>query len=239
MTPALSLELSPAHNLLPAEIVAHRARRRRLRFWLVAFSLYALALAAACALTNFATRPVGPSTGDALNALSAQHAQTADALAKVETQFRALNARLESRRALTEQPDPSVLLALVARCLDDDTQLRHLQFRTTGVDPARARTLSADSPALTVPPGTEREPRHILLTLTGVSGGEAGVTRLTTRLRELNLFDTVDLKRTGRDTASAGRDAKGREMIAFEIALTLSDRPPTAPSTPAPAGGAR
>lgn len=223
-------------NLVPAEVRVSRLRRRQLRRLFFTSATYLTVLVATCAITKVATAPADDSPTVELARLKQQTAEGADSLMRLQLQLRSLNSRLEARRTLAQQPDFSRLLTILGSCIDGDAAVRQFQLQSTGVDPMRPtlgdlpRALAASQPPSTPIIGADREPRHFTLSLRGVATSEAGISRFTARLRELQLFDSVDLKRTGRDPSS-------ENAIAFEIALILSE--PSADSSRARGEGGR
>lgn len=212
-------------NLIPAGLVATRQRRRHLRGLMVISVAYLSALFGTCLVVKVASAPAADSPVVELARLTQQEREASMALSRLNIQLQGLSARLDSRKSLADQPDFSELLSLIGNCIDGQASVRELRLQSTGIDPLRPpvndtpRAVAGSGPPARVVIGAEREPRHFTILLRGVATSETGISRFSARLRELNLFDSVDLKRTGRDLSSS------RDAIAFELALILSEPP--------------
>lgn len=211
----------PTPNLAPLPHRIARTLRKRRLFWITAGGTYTALLLAAAGTYWALYVPNHRDAGAELAALRSRNQETRVATERVAVQIASVRSSLDYRRSMAQQPDFSVLLQLISDAVDRDTVLRQLSLKGSGVDILRA------SPPQ---PGTEREPKHFLLTLRGSSRGESGVSRLSARLREAGVFDHVELRRTGRDAGSDG------ESVAFEIDCLLSDTP-SATSSGAPVAG--
>lgn len=209
-------------NLAPRPHLIARTLRQRRLFWIATGGIYTALLLAAAGTYWALYAPTHRDAGAELAALKSRNQDTRLAANRMAAQIATVRANLDYRRSMAHQPDFSVLLQLISDAVDRDTVIRQLSLKGSGVDILRA------SPPQ---PGTEREPRHFLLTLRGSSRGESGVSRLSTRLREAGVFDHVELRRTGRDAGGDG------ESVAFEIDCLLSDVPPAAGSASPVAGG--
>jgi hypothetical protein len=198
-------------NLLPAAVLQERRRGARIRLWVGTSATYLALLLGVSSAVRLSTDPTAASASTELASVGDDTALTIKARQSAETQVRLTRARLVSRQVLWQQPDLSLLLRLVAAGFDDELVLRNLQLVSSSQDPM-AQGQSPQGPE-------DREPRHFTMILRGAATSESAVTRLSTYLREPGLFNTVELKRTGRDTVNGG------ESIAFEIYCVLSDTP--------------
>lgn len=222
-------------NLLPHGLMVSRRRSGHLRRILAGAMVLFVSLGCICLAVLFYTAPRGGDPTRQLEALEAESAQLSASLVSVHAQNKTLALRLESRRSLAEQPDPSLLLSLLATCADKDISLRQLRLLSTGIDPLRQSgmdmpTRRVPTQALTQVIGQEREPRHITLSLRGVSSSDSRVSRLTSRLQALNLFNGIELKRTGREPGSNSSEV----AISFEIECYLCETAEQAPAGTSP-----
>lgn len=196
------------HNLLPSSIRAARVQRIRKTFWTRATIIYLLLLTSTCAIIRLATNPTLASATTELAALQEHRKSTASQIATTNQQLTRLRLEYELRHSIATQPNHGLLLTLLTYCVAPDTTLRQLSLRPTSPPPSIS--------------SSEREPRHFLLTIRGVSADEAGVSRLTASLRSLNVFDAVDLKRTSREVSSPAT-LSNPPAISFEITCLLID----------------
>ena len=195
-------------NLLPRDLVRERARRRRRALWARAGGAYVAVLATVCAAAWTHTRP-GPDSARAhAITLAERNAVTRAAIDHVRRQLASVSDILDPRQGLAEQPDFSVVLKLVSASVEPDTIIRQVSLRGGGTDTLRS---------VAAPAGSEREPKHFVLTIAGTSRGEIGVSQMSARLKESGAFDHVEIRRTGRENTPAA------EGVTFEVECVMSD----------------
>jgi hypothetical protein len=199
---------TPNWNLLPGELVVRRLNRIRRKRWVTLIAVYSAGLLLTCGVLWAIAHPGTASARSDAAMLAARNRETLGSVERTEKQLAVVREQLEHRKTLTEQPDFSIVLRLVSRSVEPETVLRQLSLSGSGTD-----TLRASPPAA----GTEREPRHFLLTLTGTSRGEGSVSRLSDKLRASGAFDHVELKRTSRDPSGVS------DAVAFEILCVISE----------------
>lgn len=199
-------------NLLPAAMIVRRRRRQRTRLWTVITSAYGVALLLTCAVLKVVTAPGQASATTELESLDKRERASQIQLRAFEQQLRVVSAKLDTRRTMAVQPDWSQLLALLGTCTERDMTIRQLLLKGSGVDPERLSTGAGSANA-----NTEREPRHFTLMLEGITRNEEGSLRLVTKLRDLGLFNSVEIKRKGQDQTGA------TTANSFEIACVFSD----------------
>lgn len=213
-----------AGNLVPRVYLRQLRLHCRRRAWVAVVCAYAV-LALVYAGTYWLLRAAGPAGTDAeLSAQRARNEETRSELQRLANQLALLRDDVEQRQNLVSQPDFSILLRFLSDAVDRDTMFRHFSLRGTGIDPLRPGAVPGGPRSA----GFEREPRHFVLSLSGTSRSETGLTRLSGRLRDSGLFDRVELRRTGRDLV--GPD----EAMSFEIECILLSTTPTAEATPQP-----
>lgn len=203
-------------NLLPRGLAEARACRIRRHRWMMALAAYTGALSVVCGSMWMITQPGLASASTELAELTQRNRESSQSIDAFERQFKTINDALEHRQNLSEQPDFSVLLKLIARSVDSSTVLRQLSLRGSGSDKLRA------TPA---PSGSDREPRYFVLLIQGTSAGENGVTHFSSKLAAAGLFDRVELRRTGRDLAGPGGG------VAFELECFISEPAGRGPSS--------
>lgn len=211
-------------NLLPPAVAYHRARRARLRVLTLVGAGYVGLLVAASAVGLLVTAPSDDSPASELARLERGSAELSEAASRVTAKLRVARARLEARRTLAEQPDFSLLLGLLGSCMDGEAVVRQMQLRSVGVDASRPDAVEARPGAgashATPPVGAEREPKYFTLLLRGSAVAESAMTRFTKRVEALSLFDAVEIKRTGRETAA------GSTAISFELECRFTTTAP-------------
>jgi Tfp pilus assembly protein PilN len=193
-------------NLIPAPLLRQRTERRRARLGLHATALY-LGLLLVAVFVLLAGRV--PSTAHAAATDSALTAEQVTLLSQqVERAYADLaeaRRRLKGSRVLSERPDWSALLHLVAAAAGQDVVLRGFSLQTTGpVIDAQAT-----------------------LRLSGVAKDPWTVSSFVLRLEESRLFDRVTIE-------SSGREPYG-QTIATAFALRCEMfAAPLDPATPRP-----
>jgi len=194
-------------NLLPGHRVERARRRKRTRAWAVGGALYSAAIAGACAA--YAAGGSGPSpVADELAAIEGRIAQRE----KESKSLRALRAtasdRWEAIRSVSDQPDWSGFMEILAGALGREVALERLTLTP------RAVTRAARSPGA--------ETVGYAVALSGVAASQRAASEYVTRLEQLGLFDTVVLTETRSKAVS-----ETQTVFTFSVACTLND---TAPS---------
>lgn len=205
-------------NLIPREIRRKRLTGLRLRFWIRAGGSYVAMVVLASAAVLIVVGGRSTSALSELKDLNQQSTEFRTQLTKIEPQLKTLKQKLDSRKALADQPDPGQLLSLIAHCVDSEVVLRQLTVSGSGIDGSPDSSAMGFNPVkpVAIMPGFEREPRHFDITIRGVSKSEKGVSRLSERLKSLELFDEVELKKTGSDVS-------GATAVSFEVSCFLRD----------------
>ncbi|HWA49611.1 MAG TPA: PilN domain-containing protein [Dongiaceae bacterium] len=162
-------------NLIPAHRRVAQQRGRRLKVWIGVTIGWAGLLLAICAGVRYG----GASDADAaaaneLRGVQSRIEQLDQMLATVKKQLAEAQSRQQTVIAITDQPDWSILLSLLAR-VREDVVLREVTLRP---DPAT---------------------RNITLALRGFSRTQAEASQFVLRLQQIGLFDEVKLLRTGRE----------------------------------------
>lgn len=221
--------MSVTLNLIPTTRLTARRRRTVLRRWLFGGGALAAVL---IAMTVVAQLRWGGEPADLASTLDDAARRTSDTrsqLARMREELSAIERRLDANRAVTHQPNYAVLMALMARSLDDQLVLRSCAFEPMPVDsdgpaPVR-RTSDADDHA--------QRPAGFPITASGLAVNQRAVSAYLLRLEQMGLFHRVRLINTRREPTPFGSDP----AIAFEIEcyLATGDRPDA--SAPADEGG--
>jgi Tfp pilus assembly protein PilN len=206
--------MSTALNLIPVTRLEARRRQTATHRWLVGGAAFVALL---IALSVFVQLRWGGEPADLAQDLSqatAQTEQTRRQLRQLQAELAAVERRLAANRAVTNQPDYAVLLALFARQLDDQVILRSCAFEPIPIDPpevSRSRDAADDADAADLPPGFSVQ-------ASGLAANQRAVSAYVLRLERTGLFHRVRLVNTRREPTNFG---SGR-AIAFEIECFLA-----------------
>ena len=181
-------------NLIPAHRIERRRTRVRLRRWCVGCTVYCAAVWAACFVYTAVNDRTGEDLSGEIAATRARIAEASGGIASVGSQLTEARRKLDASRAVTMQPDWSVLLALVANSREKQVVLSHCQVQ--GDDAGS--------------PGRTYEVR-----IQGLGETQPAVSRFVLRLEQLALFDRVQVIKIHRVPV---RDF---EAVAFELACAL------------------
>src|SRR4051812_37846292 len=143
-------------NLIPAPRLAAQKRRVHLRRCAAACCAWAVASALAAGAAHAMWRQAeDPQSDERLSVVSDDIERTERAIAGAKLKLAAAQSTLRANEAIANQPDWSILLALLARGVGDDVVLRSCHVRPAGAGGGRAETrrpvAAAPAPAA---PGT-------------------------------------------------------------------------------------
>lgn len=196
-------------NLIPKRRLEAKSRRARMRAWIIACTAYAVVILGAYALTQSASG--GPDS-----ALAAHLAKAAAETKKWDRQVRMLRGKvgkarltLEANRAVGEQPDWAVVLALLAKNLDDDLVLKRCKLHPEPVEKPKSkskkRTKGEPAP----------KPKRFILDISGFGRSQKAISQFVLRLEGSKLFEKVTAVKTNREPFMAGK------AMAFQIRCLL------------------
>jgi Tfp pilus assembly PilM family ATPase len=203
-------DTTPDISLIPAHRVVSRRRHRRAAAWAVSAAATIVVVSMA-GLVSWSQR-----SGDVAEA-EKERATVSAGLERDEASLRSIEAQLEQARrrdqvirAIHDQPDWSLLLALLDRCLGTDVVLRSCQLAPSGSAPVQPGGLAVGSGA--APATDDRAP---LLHLVGLAQSPPAVSQFLLRLEELGVFDRVMLSGSSREPFLTG------EAVSFRITCAL------------------
>jgi Tfp pilus assembly protein PilN len=203
-------------NLIPTQRLAAKRRRSRINRWLVGTTAYAALALAACIGANVAW-------GTDYHSTAGDLAQTSERISHLTTKAADLRRRLadaeslrQTAQAVSDQPDWSILLAILSETLGHDVTLRELRLQPDrrAAAPAAAPT---STPQARPPAPLNATSLRFVLELRGVARSQPAVAQFVLRLQQIGLFDEVKLIRTGREplfNASA---------VTFDITATIHE----------------
>jgi len=128
-------------------------------------------------------------------------------IAALKIEITKAETKVEAHRALGNQPDWSILLAMLADSLEDDVVLNKCHFATAPKAPSVAAGGGDD------PPGRQL----FTLEVSGLGRSQTAVSQFVLRLEKAKLFDRVKLIKTGRQKFLTGR------AIGFQLECSLGD----------------
>ncbi|MCX5662015.1 MAG: PilN domain-containing protein [Planctomycetota bacterium] len=220
-------------NLIPASRRDARRQRRRVRLWSGACSVYALALAGLCVALHFQGPQPQRAQAAAMTAANGRITELDAAIAREGKRLAQVQSSLEAGKAVSDRPNWSTLLALVATTLDPGTVLNRCRLDPMAAAPTpvggaaaaasvKPKTVVAPPANAANPAGTTEPvvtpPRQFQLNLGGLARSQGAVTAFVLRLQATGLFEQVDLVKTTREPFLTG------EAIAFQIRCTLKER---------------
>ena len=194
-------------SFIPARRLAERRRRRRVRRWAIAVGAHAVVLVATYAVCRNALAGEPGPPQESVDALASRIQRKNGVIAALRGTVTAEEGRLQAARAVGEQPDWSILLALLSESLDDQVVLRQCQLKPE--QPAPGKT-GEPSPAAERGAGGA-----FVLHVAGYGQTQAAVARYILQLEQSGLFDKVHLLKTTREPFLAGT------AVAFQIDCSI------------------
>ena len=179
-------------NLIPVARREAKQQQTRVRLWLTGCAVYAALWIAA-----FVAAQVVVGSGDrVLRAkyveASAQVQEVEEAVAALRGQIGRDEVRLASGQAVGEQPDWSLLLAMLSSALGDETVLRSIRLKAPPeAAPGGPDADGGSDAAKTLPP--------ITLDLTGLGRTQQVVSEFVLLLEQMPLFKQIRLVDTRRE----------------------------------------
>lgn len=208
-------------NLVPVPRQIDRMRRSRIKTWLIAGSAYSVLLVVLFAVFQVMTGTAFQSVDKELHEVNAELASTGKNIQAIQPQLVNSKSTLQASRAVGNQPDWSVLVALLASRLNERVVLSHM-----GLSPA---VVIADQPSVprvvrrgsTVKPAQDegaKAPQQFNLDVRGMAKSQAALSTFVLKLEQANLFAKVILQDAQRVGFVEG------EAIQFQIQCTLMGR---------------
>lgn len=204
-------------NLIPADRRASRRRKVHLRVWIVACLSCALLLAVGYGICNAAWNTDDSRFRDDLAEAADKIAVSRQRANGIRRDLVKVRGNLRANRAVGDQPDWSVLLAVLAINRSDDIVLS--EYRLDSVkDADESGRAHADETSGTSSGTLSLESGRFVLKVTGFGRTQPAVSRFLLRLESVGLFDKVTLKKGTRQAFMQG------EAVAFELECLLGNR---------------
>ena len=216
-------------NLIPGPRRDAKRRRKHRNTCAAACGAYGLLLAAAVGAAHF----VGPGSGESLDerlAAADNDIRRFDRqVNESRAELNAARATVEANRTVAEQPDWSVLLALLGSEKGDDIVLRSVSVGPAPVPPPPPPERGKPAPPPVVP--------DTILEVTGVGQTQLAVSQHVVRLEQTGLFSKVALLDTAREAFVNGNAIAFRLQCVFgepkQPQFTQQWSQPTSPAQPA------
>ena len=202
-----------AVNLIPAHRRDAQHRRRRVRIWIGLCAVYGLLLTVGYGACYAKWGGGGDDLDQQLIHTQTQIDSADMTIQRLGTQLTEVRMEMEAVQAVAEQPDWSVLLALLAKVRGEDVVLKRCE-----VQPTRR----AEPTASAADNQTPQEPtadRSFLIRLVGYARSQAAVSKFVLRLEDARLFDHVTVMRTTREPFLED------QAVAFHLQCMLGTKP--------------
>jgi hypothetical protein len=202
-------------NLIPAPRRDAKRRRAHRNVCAAACGAYALLLGCAVGLTHLLWAGGGESVQARVAAVDKDIARLERDSAAARAELSVARATIEANRTVAEQPDWSVLLALLAQTTGDDVVLRSISV----APPLQAA--AAPSPASSAGAGAAKPAApEVVLEVAGIGRTPLSVSRHVLKLEETGLFAKVVLLDHNREPYL------NDNAIAFRVRCTFGDPAP-------------
>lgn len=214
-----------AVNLVPSPRRYAATARRRARRWCWCVAGYAALLLSGYAVSSAIISAEGDDKSAMLEKTTRQIDDLNTASAALKPQLAEAHTRLAVARTVGDQPDWSLLLAILSSTVDDEIVLTSTKLDDVAPENQPAQKQPSRVPAK---PDTNAAPAQaamLRVTLQGMGRSPAAVTQFVLRLERLGMFERVDLARSTRQNLGT-IDAN---VFRIECLLQRSGKPTTAP----------
>jgi Tfp pilus assembly protein PilN len=218
-------------NLLPRSRRHAAAARKRVRRWSWVAAGYAMVLLAGYAACAAALSVDGDDHALMLEKTMRQIDELNNANAALTAQMGEAHVKLSVARTIGDQPDWSLLLAIISSAVDDQIVLTSTKLdAATGVDaqPTSRPSTNDKTAALALPV-------RMSFSLNGMARSQAAVSQFVLRLERLGLFERVDLARSNRQSVGTTEanvfridcllQRAGKPAVAAPAASAVGGRP--------------
>ena len=223
-------------NLIPTRRILARQRQRHMRRAAVICSSWAVVIAGVCAAGQGVLPGGSAATGGNIDGQLEKVAREVEvnrqAVSTVRDELSGVQATLRATRAIANQPDWSILLALLGHATGDDVMLRSFELQPNA-PVAPAVKAAPTPPGARAPQPSAPAPRSaaFVLNLGGLGQSQPAVTQFVLRLERVGLFSRVTLLDTSREPFRDGEATSFR----LECVIDGSTAAPGAANSPAAA----
>ena len=207
-------------NLIPGPRRDAKRRRRQRNTCAAVCGAYAALLAGAVGVAHLTLSGTGRALDEQLADADADVRKLDASAGQARRELASARATVEANRTVAEQPDWSVLLALLAKTTSDDVILRGV---TIGPPVMSASQAAATGPAL------KKGQPDAVLEVMGVGRTQLAVSRHVLRMEDTGLFSKVMLVDTGRESFM------NETAIGFRLQCTFGEARQVQQTQPRPA----
>ena len=195
-------------NLIPAHRLKKRDRIRREGRWVAALVVYGVLLSGAYAACFAFGQDKGGAIFPEMRETTERFRAAGEQIHELRTSVAEASQQLAAARILAQNPDWSLLLAMVARSLTDEVVLE------------RCSLAPVDAGADKSPPaeGGEVIYQRYLLDLSGFGKSQTSVSQFVLRLENSRLFESVRLIKTQK------REFMDGQAVSFRLECALSGK---------------
>lgn len=197
-------------NLIPAERLAGRRRKRRLCLWTALCAAYGVLLLGSALLLHLARATEDRSVTEELSAIRRRVNRDNQTMLELRRELAEATAALETARAIREQPDWSKLFLGLAEQLGEEVVISRCQLTTVTPD-GRLVADGWNQAAPGKPVGEFLTECQHRLALSGFGKTQDSVSRFVLRLEGVGAFELVRLANSCRQTFLDG------EAVAFSV----------------------
>jgi Tfp pilus assembly protein PilN len=196
-----------AINLLPLPRLQAMSRRCRVRRWLAASACYAALLVVGYAMCMASSGSDVDATGAALDKVNRQIDDLNHSLAALRPQLAEMQAKLSVAKMVGDQPNWSLLLAIISSTLDEEIVLSSARLDSAGAG-TQAQQRQGAAAAPTSRPSGDGDCK-LAVTLQGFAKTQGAMSQFVLRLERLGLFERVEMMNSSRQQFGANGEATG------------------------------
>ena len=201
-------------NLIPADRLAKKLRRERLRVWTIICGTYVISLAMLVGSARFFWGNAAVPVTEELNSTTERIERYNSTILDLQQRLTKATAELEAGKVISCQPDWSKLLILISDELGDEIVLRNFQLATLNKD-HRDVTNNIQQLLSSSSPGVFLAERRYRLELNGFGRTQTAVSQFVLRLERMQIFDSVRLVNSYRQAFL------NEEAVAFGIECNI------------------
>ena len=195
-------------NLIPASRLNARRRRRRVRLWAAGGAAYAASLLGVFLTYGHLGGGDRRAQADELDKTRARIQESRQAARAIQRDLAGAESVLQAARAVSDRPDWSIVLALLAKRLGEEVMLRQVLLKPGRIGPP--------SPAAAATPAGSHSP--YLLKLAGYGRSQEAVSRFVLDIERTGAFDQVTLIKTSREPFLA------IDAVGFQVECALGGK---------------
>lgn len=193
-------------NLLPPARFAARRMRRRARGWAASLALYVVCLVVVAPIAAPTVSEAARETESKIVATEREIERAEAEMAELKPKLIAAQQALDAARSVSEHPDWSVVLMMMAALREDEVVLESCDLaETRPAAPAKPAASKGATPAQPV------QADGAVVTASGYARSPVGVTGYALRLEKAGVFRDVQIAETG------PREYRGAAMTWFRI----------------------